>query len=196
MKNTPTRLTEPRLPPLKESEWNKEQEQLLTLIKQNSKSGRIINLYTTMIRHPELCVNLGPLLTHIGQISKIPDREKEILILRTGWLCYCEYEFGHHTLTGKQAGLKDEEILRITKEPDAPGWDAFDAVLIRAADELHNDAFITNETWQALARKYDEKQIFDLIVTVGTYNLVCMALNSCGVQGDPGVPGFPDSAEK
>lgn len=196
MKNTPTRLTEPRLPPLKESEWNKEQEQLLSLIKQNSKTGRILNLHTTMVRNLELCMSIGPLLTHILNTTTVPDRDREILILRIGWLCKSDYEFGHHTLVGRQVGLSDEEILRITRGPIDPDWDAFDATLIRAADELHGDAFITDETWNALAARYDEKQIIDLIFTVGTYNLVCMALNSCGVQRDPGVPEFPVNAGK
>ena len=194
MKNTRTRLTKPRLLPLKESEWNQDQEQLLKPAKQNSKDGRIINMFTTMAHHPKLCINWLPFGTYIYGTSTIPARDREILILRIGWLCCSEYEFGQHTLTGKQAGLSDEEILRITKGPDAPGWSGFDATLIRAADELHGDAFITDETWQALAAKYDEKQLLDLIFTVGTYNMVSMALNSSGVQLDPGLPGFPEGA--
>ena len=31
----------------------------------------------------------------------------------------------------------------------------------------------------------------DVVFTVGNYNLVSMALNSLGVQLDPGLAGFP-----
>ena len=196
MNYTRTRLTEPRLLPLKESEWDEEQDPMLTPLKQFFKDGQVSNVLTTLARHPKLCDVWMQYGAHILLTLTIPAREKEILILRIGWLCCSEYEFGAHTLAGKQVGLGDEEILRITKGPDTPGWSAFDAILIRAADELHKDAFITDETWHALATKYDEKQLLDLVFTVGHYIVISMALNSCGVQRDPGVPGFPEGAGK
>lgn len=72
-----------------------------------------------------------------------------------------------------------------------PGWDPFDAVLLRAADELHADAFITDATWKVLTQRYNEKQLIDVVMTVGQYNMVCMFLNTNEVQLDEGIPGFP-----
>lgn len=91
---------------------------------------------------------------------------------------------------GKQAGLSDEEIARIKVGPDAEGWDAFDASLLRAVDELHADAFISDATWSALSERYTTQQLMDVVFTVGQYNLVSMALNTFGVQLDKGVKGF------
>jgi len=84
-------------------------------------------------------------------------------------------------------------IARVTRGPDAPGWAPVEATLLRAVDELHDDAFVSDATWQALAPHYDVHQLLDLIFTVGQYTLVSMALNTLGVQRDPGVPGFPPS---
>ena len=84
----------------------------------------------------------------------------------------------------------DEEIARIKAGPDAAGWDLFDASLLRAADELHADAFISDPTWAALSEKYNTQQLMDVVFTVGQYNMVSMALNSFGVQLDDGVKGF------
>jgi hypothetical protein len=111
--------------------------------------------------------------------------------LRTGWRCRAEYEWGQHVIIGKAVGLTDDEILRLTDGPDASGWDPFDAALVRAADELHDDQFISDETWKALAERYSTEQLMDVVFAVGQYTLVSMALNACGVQLDPGVPGFP-----
>jgi len=113
------------------------------------------------------------------------------VILRIGWLCRAEYEFGWHRLAGLRAGLTEDEVRRITEGPDAAGWDAFDATLLRATDELHRDAFITDGTWAALSKRYDTQQLMDLVVTVGQYNLVSMVLNSFDVQLEEGVAGFP-----
>ena len=91
-------------------------------------------------------------------------------------------------------GLTDEEIHRLTLPADAPGWDDFDRTLVQATDELHDDAFIAEPTWQALNARYSTEQLIDLVFTVGQYTLVSMALNTFGVQLDEGVPGFPDGA--
>jgi alkylhydroperoxidase family enzyme len=61
---------------------------------------------------------------------------------------------------------------------------------LRAADELHTDAFISDATWAALSERYTTEQLMDVVFTVGQYNLVSMALNTFGVQLDKGVKGF------
>ena len=94
--------------------------------------------------------------------GKIPPRDRELLILRTGWRCGAEYEWGQHAVIGRAAGLTDDEIRRVQDGPDAPGWSAADATLLRAADELHDDSCITDATWDALAARYDERQLIEL----------------------------------
>jgi 4-carboxymuconolactone decarboxylase len=58
----------------------------------------------------------------------------------------------------KRLGLSDEDVLSITKGPSATGWNAFDAALFRAADELHRDQFITDATWNVLDERYDDRR--------------------------------------
>ena len=94
-------------------------------------------------------------------------------------------------MIGRRSGIDDEEILGVTEGPDAPGWAARDALLLRAVDELHADSIIADPTWKALAEHRSTQQLLDLVFTVGQYNLVCMALNTLGVQLDPGLVGFP-----
>jgi alkylhydroperoxidase family enzyme len=128
---------------------------------------------------------------HVLGKSTLPARERELVILRVGWLCRAGYEWGQHVLIGRTAGLSDEEIERIALGPEEDGWSAGDRWLLRATDELHGDAFISDATWQALAETFSVQQLMDLIFTVGQYNLVSMALNSLGVQPEEGLPRLP-----
>ena len=153
--------------------------------------GPIPNIYTTLANHPKLFKRWGAFGNHILRKSSLPPREREILILRIGWLCRAEYEWAHHVKIGKEASLTDEEIRRITNGPDVDGWDPFDATLLRAVDELYVDSFISDATWDELAKKYNTHQLLDVIFTVGQYNIVCMALNTLGVQIEEGFEGFP-----
>lgn len=182
------RLDLPRIAPLTKAEWNDAQREIL---QPYEDSNRLWNVFTTMARHEELAADWLVFGRHILAENTLPPREREMLILRIGWLCQSEYEWAQHRRIGLSAGLTEEEILRINEGPAAKGWSTEDATLLRAVDELHENAIITDATWNALAAKYSEKQMMDLVFTVGQYNLVSMALNSFGVQLDPGLEGFP-----
>jgi alkylhydroperoxidase family enzyme len=62
--------------------------------------------------------------------------------------------------------------------PDAKGWSPFDAALLRAAGELHGQAFIGDATWNALADRYDRHQMMDAVFTVAHYSMWAMTVNT------------------
>ena len=184
------RLSEPRIHPQKESEWDEDARKLIEGFKKISK-GPVTNIMATLANYSKLYNRWRVFGNHVLFKSSLPPRDREILILRIGWLCQAEYEWGQHVIIGKRAGLNQEEIIQIIEGPNAEGWNDFDATLVRAVDELYIDSFITDATWQRLAVKYNKHQLIDLVFTVGQYNLVSMALNTLGVQLEDGIDGFP-----
>ena len=184
------RLSNPRVPPIDPEALRDEPREILD---RSQLGGRTLNIFATLIHHPKLMKRWQVFGNHVLNKSTLPPRDRELLILRIGWLCRSDYEFGQHVVIGKQAGLSAQEIERVTRGPDAKGWDPFDATLLRATDELHGDAFLSEATWKELAKRYDTMQLMDAVFTVGQYNLVSMALNTLGVQQDEGFPGFPAS---
>ena len=183
------RLKTARIEPLPEAEWDEEVRPVLEPTRAIGR-GKVPNVLATIARHPKLLKRWNAFGNHVLFKSTLPARDREILILRIGWLCRSAYEWGQHVIIGRRAGLSDEEIERIRQGGDGAGWTPFEAALVRAADELHADAFISDATWTALAARYDTRQLMDVVFTVGQYNLVSMALNTFGVQLDEGVEGF------
>lgn len=152
-----------------------------------------LNIFGTLARHPKLTSRwsrFGGWLLARGRLSA---RDRELAILRTGFRCGSEYEFGQHVQIGLDAGLTQDEIDRVVRDPATAGWSDEDAVLLRAVDELHDDNRIGDATWSALAERYDDQQMIELCMVVGQYHLVAMTLNSLGVEREPGVPGFPSA---
>ncbi|MEK6320267.1 MAG: carboxymuconolactone decarboxylase family protein [Acidobacteriota bacterium] len=186
-------LTSPRIPPLPETEWNDETRELLESLR---RDGHVYNIFTTLARHPQLLKRWLVFAGHVLSKSTLPAREREIAILRMGWLCRAEYEFGHHVAIGKQVGLSDDDIKRITEGPAAAGLDPFEGTLIRAVDELHANTFIGDATWKALADSYSTEQLFDFLFAAGQYKLVSMVLNSVGVQLEEGFEGFSNETQR
>ena len=181
------RLSQPRVPPLGDAELDGDAREVL---QQVGREGRVLNIYRTLATHPKLLKRWAVFGTHVLYKNSLPARERELLILRTGWRCRSEYEWGQHVLIARASGVADEEIQRVKDGPDAEGWDSADATLLRAADELHDDSFITDATWKALSQRFNRQQLIDLVFTVGQYHTVSMVLNTLGVQLDEGVPGF------
>ncbi len=176
------RLAEPRVPPLSAdpAAWDAEVREVLEPIR--AGRGRVLNIFRTLAHHPKLMKRWLVFGNHVLGKQTLAARERELVILRVGWLCRAEYEWSQHVVIARASGLADEEIERVADGPDAAGWSGEDAALLRAADELCADAFISDATWAELSKRYDTQQLIDLVFTVGQYNLVSMALNTLGVQ--------------
>jgi alkylhydroperoxidase family enzyme len=186
---TPTRLAEPRIAPLDESQWTDFEREVLAPRK--VERGRVLHVYGTMARHPAMYRKWIAFAGQVLRRSSLAARERELLINRIAWLASGEYEWAAHNDLGRQAGLSDEELLRIAAGPEAEGWSEADRTLLRAVDELHRDAFLGDATWSALRPVYDDRQMIDLVLTVGAYKMLAMALNSFGAQLEDDMVGFP-----
>jgi alkylhydroperoxidase family enzyme len=185
------RLEKPRVAPLEESQWSEAQRAILA---PRAERGPVLNIYRTLAQHPALYEAWIGFAGYVFANSTLPPRQREMAMLRIGWLCRSDYEFGQHARIAKGLGMTDAEILAITKGPDDASWGAFERALLRAVDELHAEAFVSDATWTELRKEYSEQQMMDLIFTVGQYNLVSMALNSLGVEREAGLAGFPEGA--
>jgi alkylhydroperoxidase family enzyme len=185
-----TRPTKPRLEPV--TEVSAELEPLLS--KTVMRDGKPLNIFGVLAHHPKLLDRFnrfgGLLLTR----GTVPAREREIVILRVGWRCRAIYEFGQHTLIGRQSGLSDAEISALAGADDAHQWAEGDRALIALADDLCDDDCATDATWEALRPRWTDEQLVELVVTAGFYRLVSGFLNTMGVQLDHGVPGWPEGA--
>ncbi len=181
------RPASPRIEPLAEADRDDQARELLAGV----GAGRASNIFTTLVRHPGLFRRWSPFAGKLLRGGKLPARERELAILRAAWRCRAGYEWAHHVDIGRQAGLTTEEIDRVPAGPEASGWAPFDAAVLRAVDELHDDACLSDATWAALAERYDERQLIELPMLVGHYTLLAYTLNSLGVQPEEGSTTLP-----
>ena len=183
------RLTKPRIAPLGDDQLSPEQTEAL----QAFRPGPVLNIFRTLAHAPKALSRFNAWGGYVlSRRNDLTARDREIVILRTGYLCKSGYEWTQHVRIGLREGLTEDEIARIKQGAAAPGWSAADAALIRAADELHADQFITDQTWADLRRHYSEKQAMDVVFTAAQYTQVSMFLNTFGVQLDEGQTLDPD----
>lgn len=184
-------LKQPRLSPLALDSLTPDQSAALA---RATLPGRPpLNIFRTFARAPEaLNAFLGWGSYILSKQNSLPGRERELVILRMGFLCGSGYEWTQHVPIGQRAGLTDAEIAAIKTGAGAPNWSAADAALIRACDDLHARQCISDENWATLKAHFSERQCMDTVLTAGQYTLVSMLLNSFGVQLDEGQTLDPD----
>ena len=92
-----------------------------------------LNVYRVMAHHPSLLLAWEQLRNHVVKANSLPNRELEIVILRTGFRLNASYEWAHHVVRGRTAGLSDHEIAQCRLEPSQV-FDARQALLVKAVD--------------------------------------------------------------
>ena len=182
-----------RIPPTTADDRDQRTEELLASFRR--EDGTDLNIFATLAHHPKLLKRWAAFGGTLLFGGRLPGRDRELLILRTAWLCKAEYEWGQHVLIGRHEGITDEEIDRIPADEISDEWGPLDQALLRAADELHESSVISDSTWDALAGSYDYQQLIEVCMVVGQYHMVAFTLNSLGVQlePDPGLAQFPSA---
>jgi 4-carboxymuconolactone decarboxylase len=183
----------PRIPPLKAEELSAE---VRTIVRTMRKAlslpldGEIAEYHLTMLRHPELYRRHSELAIQLFRGTLTP-RQRELAILRTAWLNTSPYEWGEHIAIGRNlAGLGSEETERVTIGSAAPGWNDEDRAILRAVEELHAEAFISDQAWHELACFLSEEQLLELPILIGQYQGLAYFLNSMRARLKPSNPGL------
>ncbi|MEY2925678.1 MAG: hypothetical protein RL367_155, partial [Pseudomonadota bacterium] len=161
-----------RIEPWSPEEFDENAVALVRAIKASLGHGDdrdIPEVFGVMLKHPWLfrCqIEIGTLFFSQGRIAP---RERELAVLRVGWLCRAPYEWGEHVNIGKRNGLTLDEIERVTLGSTAPQWSAHDRAILAGVEELVGDHMISDATWGTLAKSWDEAQLLEFPMLVGQY---------------------------
>lgn len=185
-----TQPDRPRIPPGTREEIGRVNFALTRLLGAAAGTGPP-NLFTTLARHPRL---FRPWLRFAGALmpgGRLPRAETELVILRVAHNCGCDYEWQHHVRLAHSAGLSPGQIELVKTGEQADGWSRRQALLLRAADELHARRTISDELWTELRPSLSDAELIELCMLVGHYELLAMTISSLAVQPDPPRPGSP-----
>jgi alkylhydroperoxidase family enzyme len=187
-------MSEPRIPPLAPAEWPAGMRDALAALRpaeprhpfpeRGGDRPKGLNVLGTLAHHPALTRAYHTFNGHVLFATTLSERQRELLVLRVAAVRGSEYEWLQHVVLGRDVGLDGDDIARIAAGPGVDGWAPLDAALVRAVDELLADALIADDTWAALAAELDERQLMDLVFTVGAYDALAMALRSFRVPLD------------
>jgi alkylhydroperoxidase family enzyme len=160
-----------------------------------SNSPEPFNIYRTLAHHPAMVRKWLEFADALRFEAKLSGRDRELLILRTGVNCHCEYEWGQHVPYARASGILEEELLALHRPVESHPWADNERALLTAADELHASSDLSEATWLELATFYSNDELIEVIMLVGQYHLVSFVLNSFRVERDADLEPFPPPAD-
>ena len=149
-----------------------------------------LKLFRVMARNPRILQRM--FAASLLDKGSIAIRDREIVILRTCARCGSEYEWGVHVAAYSQrAGLSEAEVAAtIDFGTVHQEWSDSEASLIKLVDELHENATVSDATWESLMSHYTDEQALELIVLVGYYHAISFVTNAACVELESGAPRF------
>lgn len=177
---TPGRV---RLPPLSLAEARLPTRLFVGLV---NRIGRLdaANLFLMLAHNLRLLRAWLGFAARLMPYGELDRRDSERVILRVGWNCRARYEWGQHVDIAQRAGVPAADIARIALGPEAPGWDARSALLLRACDEFHHLRMVSEPTWQGLSAHFEPRLMIELLLLIGHYEMLAGVLNSTGLPLD------------
>ena len=120
--------------------------------------------------------------------TSLPPRDRQIVILRTLELCGDTYEKAHHLAISHSVGLTEPGAAILAGNPRRTRRQ--DAVLLRAAEELHHGQCIAEPTWSAMADRYSLEQQMEVVYLAGCFQSVAMLTKTFGIELEPDLERF------
>ncbi len=137
-------------------------------------------VFGLMLRHPGLFkvqMDMGLQLFK----CEISPRERELAVLRVGWLCRAPFEWGEHVDIAKSYGITSEEIERVTHGSAATGWTDHERAILKGVEELLGNQMLSDQTWNVLATSWSEAQLVEFPMLVGQYYATALQQNALRV---------------
>lgn len=152
-----------------------------------------LRLFRTLAVHDDIASRMRPLGAGILGHGRLAPRDREIVIHRTCARAGAEYEWGVHVVVyGKPLGLSEEQLVAtVDGTADDPAFSAHDRLLIRLADELHETCRVSDALWAALAERFADDELLELLVIAGQYRLISYIVNGARVELEPWAARFP-----
>jgi len=150
----------------------------------------IPEMLITAMCHRELFEKVVSVSLQLLKDPALPRRDRQLVILRVGWLQQIPYIWGEHVSVSKKIGLSSEDIEQVTVGSSSPHWNDHERALLGATEELLDNAMISDATWAILARQLDDTQLFELPVLVGQFSTVGYFQNALRIPLSPGNLGL------
>jgi alkylhydroperoxidase family enzyme len=176
-----------RVPLIREQDHPELADQVARL--RAGRRGHLINIYRLLLNSPALAESWFNHSNAVRWRTTLEGRLREIVIIRMGHLTQCDYVLRQHVpLLALADGLSIEECGALADWPGSTFFDARERAALAYADTMTRNIAVPDEVFAALKRQFDDRQIVELTVLIGTYNMNTRVLRALELDLEPLAP--------
>jgi alkylhydroperoxidase family enzyme len=165
-----------------------EHPELAELIQRFSagRRGRLINIYRMLLNAPPLAESWFNHSNAVRWKTTLSGRLREIVIIRMGHLAQCDYVLRQHVpLLALADGLSVEECDALADWASSQFFDPRERAALAYADSMTREIAVPDDIFAAVKRHFDDRQIVELTVLIGSYNMNARVLRALELDLEP-----------
>jgi alkylhydroperoxidase family enzyme len=115
---------------------------------------------------------------------------RELIIMRVAQLTRADYEWVAHHWMALHCGIAPEQLIDLGRWRESDRFTAEEREVLAMTDELTDDIDVSDETWAALAARYQPAELVELVLTAAYYACVSRTLRALRLPVDPDDPAL------
>jgi alkylhydroperoxidase family enzyme len=137
-----------------------------------ARGGRLLNLYRALLHSPSFAQAWQTFNNAIRFESALDEQARELAIMRVAQLNGADYQFQiHATKYAPEAGITPQQIAAMEGSEHSSLFQPAHRALLAYADAMTVNIEVPDEVFDKLRRHYNNKQIVELTVLIGAYNM-------------------------
>lgn len=151
-----------------------------------ARRGDIINVYRLLLHAPRLAEVWFDLINGLRSHVDLTGRLRELLIIRVGLVTHTDYIVKTHVINiAESEGVTKDECAALADWESCTTLSAAERAALAYADAMTRDIKVDDVTFDALRGHFDERQIVEISVLVGTYNMHARVMTALDIDPMP-----------
>ena len=151
-----------------------------------ARGGRLINIYRLMLHSPALADAWFDLNQAVRYGTEIDGQCRELAVIRVAILNEVEYvQRAHGPAYALKEGLTPEQVNALANWQPSKLFDERQRALLAYADAMTREIDVPNTVFAELRNHFSERQIVELTMLIGAYNMLTRFLKALRVDPEP-----------
>ncbi len=157
-----------------------------------------LSIFQALLAHPKVARPFNDLLMTLLFEGLLPVRLRELVILRTGWVTNCAYEWTQHYSIAQMLGVEVQAIECViewrSQEPDF--YSAQEQTALQCVDEFAKQRNFSEQSWELIRKNFTtDEEIVELVLLINTYFMISGFLQSLDIPLEEGVSPWPPTGK-
>jgi len=149
------------------------------------RGGKLHVFYKALLHTPSLASAWFEFNNAVRFQTGLGDRVRELVIMRVSALTGCDYVWSVHESTyAAAAGLTPREVGALRDWRKSGVYGEKESALLAYVDAVTRDVAVPDAVFDVMRKHYSEREILELTVLTGAYNMQARLLCALDIQPD------------